>query len=269
MAKKNLKAAPTSSGEKYIYGLIVVVFFCIFGAIYKKKNVESRLRAQAYESAQKKLKENKELTPSERQSIGQDPNRSRGRTMENRPGRVQYRAYEKPATPLARELLAKQSKESIESFEAVSHIKLELPGSLNYIKLNSDEGFAGIYGVDPVNNTKLTGLAYGQTASPQQVAEFLKNDSANVPNIAQNPITQMSPPEQLPPPPQGSGLGTGTIMYGKLEKGEDVAAVYVERADKKGAYLFILSGPHSYFEKNEGAFDSVYENAKALPGNEK
>lgn len=71
--------------------------------------------------------------------------------------------------------------------------------------------------------------------------------------------------EPLPPPPQGSGFGAGTMWNGKLANGENVTAVYIPRADKQGSYLFVLSGPEAYFNANDGAFDSVYEKAQALP----
>lgn len=243
---------------------MAVVFMCIVGAIYKKKRVEGQLLQRALESAQRKLIDKEALTPSEQHSLGQSTSLSPRQMRDQRSQGTAPRAYDRPVIPTGKEIVRTVSQESITSFAKEAQIELQMPGSFEYTTLNTDEGFAGIYGEDSQQNAKLTGLAYNKVATPQQVTAFLKEDADSIPNIAQNPISQMGGPQTLPPPPPESGFSGGTLWNGKLANGESVAAVYIERADKQGSYLFVLSGPDAYFNNNDGAFDSVYEKAKAL-----
>lgn len=264
------KAQPKNSAPVYIYVLIAIAIACIFFSIYKKKKVEREFQKRALESAQLKLKENKALTPSENQAMGRDSfaniqSRSRltSPTATSAASQIR-RAPPRPPTPTIHEMKANTSKATIESFTKEAHISVPLPGNFTYNKLDMPEGFAGIYGVDGNKGARVTGLAYNRTATPDQVTEFLKTDSDSIPNISQNKVGHISAPEPLPPPAPNSGFSKGTMWNGKLENGDDVAIVYIERADQKGSYLFVLSAPGQYFRNNDGAFDGLYEKARAL-----
>lgn len=264
---KKQKPAENFRAQKYIYALIGVVVFCIAGSIYKKKRVEQALQARAYQSAQEKLKNHEALTPSERASLGQSPSAAGAQPWN--PAAAHYSSGSRVSNifmgPSAQEITDARSKESAAAFTKETYLNVPLPANFAYSKLDIGDGFEGIYGENDHQKAKLTGIAYNKLATPEQVTEFLKTDADSIPNISKNPVQFMSNAEKLPPPPEGSGLGHGTIWNGKLSNGDSVAAVYIPRADGKGSYLFVLSGPEAYFENNDGSFDSVYEKAQAIP----
>lgn len=257
---------PQNLAQKYIYVIIAIAFICICTMVYKKKKREKHLQEQALVSAQQKLKDNQQLTPSERQSLGRgtfDPtqhnkNRVHLGTQRRSP------PIPRPAVPTFREVQAQKSAAAVKSFTKEAFIQVPMPGNFNYSTLDLPEGFAGIYGFDAHTKARVTGLAYKNVATPDQVASFLKTDGDSIPNIAQNPVSHLSEPQTLPPPSSPNGLSGGTLWNGVLQNGDQVAVVYVEREDKRGSYMFVLSGSHTYFEKNDGAFDSLYDKARAL-----
>lgn len=256
--------------QLYIYALIVLTLLCIVGAIYKKKKTEKVLLERAYENAQRKLRSNAELTPSENAALNRSSELPDGNKIPAKYGMAEnIRAVDPEPVLSAKDRLSALSAESVSEFSRTAHIELEPPGSFKFHSLDLEDGFAGIYGVDSGQGAKLTGLAYNQVATEEQVVAFLKSDADSFPNLANNPIAQMSAPEKLPPPNLESGFSGASVWNGKLQNGDSVAAVLIERADKKGSYLFVLSGPDAYFKNNDGAFDSIYERAKALNAQEK
>ncbi len=261
---KAMHEQPKNLAPKYIYVLLAIAFICIVSAIYKKKKMEARLQQLAYASAQLKLKENKPLTPTENISLGRSSFENirlqAKKTVQLQPP---PRPVLKPTANIA-EIKAKTSTETVQAFSSSAFIDVPLPKNFNYSKLDLPDGFEGIYGVDDVSKAKVTGLAYKNTASAEQVSEFLKTDADSIPNLSKTPIYSMTPPQDLPPPPANSGFSKGTLWNGMLNNGESVAVVYMERADHKGSYLFVLSAPGDYFSKNDGAFDSLYDKARAL-----
>lgn len=233
---------------------------------FKKKKREQALLRQALVSAQAKIKDNQPLTPSENQSLGRNSFHNIKRTqpqvrLGTTPPPREKRVIVPPTT---NELQTQRSIEAVQSFTKDAFIKAPLPANFNYTKLDMPEGFVGIYGFDSQSKARVTGLAHNRTATPEEVARFLKTDADSIPNMAKNQLSHISPPETLPQLPMESGLNAGKLWHGALQNGEQVAIVYLERSDKKGSYLFVLSGPNSYFERNDGAFDSLYDNARTL-----
>ena len=173
-----------------------------------------------------------------------------------------------PTAPPPEQVIEERSRKAIHQFTQEAHLKFDPPGNIKFVPLDTDEGFIGMYGEDSVQNAKVTGLAHSRDVPPDQVSIF-KTEPDAFPNLARNKIARLSPAEELPPPPPGSGLSKGTIWTGTLENGDSVNAVYLQRSDKRGSYLFVLSGPEKYFINNDGAFDDLYEKVKALPPEKK
>ena len=65
--------------------------------------------------------------------------------------------------------------------------------------------------------------------------------------------------------PKSSGISTISIIPGGKNQGNPVFAAYLERADKKGSYVFVMEASPSQFEQYEGDFDIMTDSLKTIP----
>lgn len=168
-------------------------------------------------------------------------------------------------TAALKDLLKKRSEQALETFRKEVFLDIKPPETFDYINLDLDNNMAGIYGLDPISNARVTGIAYAKDVPPDQVINLLKSNSDYLPNLANTKIKNVGPEIKLPSPSKNSGLNPGSLWNGTLSNGEEFAAVFLPREDKRGVYFLMLTGSPSYFKSNDGAFDSLYDNVKALP----
>ncbi len=163
------------------------------------------------------------------------------------------------------QILSERSVEALENFKAEAFIDLKPPETFDYHTLDLDDKMAGIFGYDPVTKAKVTGIAYADDIASDKVIDLLKTNSDYLPNLSDTKILNVGRELKLPAPEKDSGFNSGSMWNGKLANGEEFAAIFLPRQDKKGVYFLMLTGSPSYFESNDGAFDPLYENVKALP----
>lgn len=161
--------------------------------------------------------------------------------------------------------LVERSQETLTSFEKLARLHLDLPGQFQFINYDLQNGIASVYGYDDSQKTGVTAMAYPKDANPEQALEFLKQSIDDIPNTNGAQLTQISPPQSMPAPKPGSGLLGGTMWKAKYSDGRDVYTLFLRRQDKRGTYMFVYSGPPSYFQENGGALSSIYGQIRALP----
>ncbi len=161
--------------------------------------------------------------------------------------------------------LQKKSLANFKRFTDIAHLNFDLPRQMQLEFLDLDENILAIYGHDHVTKSNVTALAYGKDASPDQAINFLRSETAMLPNLAGTEITHLNPAQQLPTPNPETGLKAGTMWTGQLKNGNEVNIVFLRRQDSQGTYMFVYTAPPSFFRDNDGAFDKLYENVRARP----
>ncbi|MCB0377399.1 MAG: hypothetical protein KDD33_02815 [Bdellovibrionales bacterium] len=158
-----------------------------------------------------------------------------------------------------------KSEAAKKTFQQMGYFEGKFPTNLQFIPSEFDDEVAAVYGYDDKSGLGLTAVAAPGQISKEQVVPYIKQNMQWIENTKENPIKQIGQPQTLPPPPEGSGITAGTMWSGTLANGDDVHVVMLDRADKKGSYFFMYSGPKENFYDNEGYFDELYQNFKALP----
>lgn len=249
-----------SKKQKYIYILIGIAVFLLIHSIYKKKRYEAEVSKRLIESAKSKLQTQTPLSPSESAKVKEQPKDFTEFKKEIQ--QINKTIVSAPASP--QQVIENRSRKNIASFKTETYLEFNAPKSFQFAKLELEDNFAGIYGEDARQNAKITGLAYKGNATVNDAAKFLRTDADSFPNLAKNPIVKFDDKKSLPKPSEDSGFSSGTLLTGTLRNGDSMAAIFMERADKQGVYMFVISGPQTFFQQNDGAFDSIYDKAKAL-----
>lgn len=159
-----------------------------------------------------------------------------------------------------------KSQETMKNFKLIARAEVDFPKQFNYDTVEIEDNMHAIVGRDAHSKSSLSAIAYKGDASPNQAQEFLQSpDAQALPNLKGAHILELEPPTTLPAPNPTTGLQSGTMWHARLSNGDDADIVLLRRKDTKGSYLFILSGSKTYFKNNDGAFDALYENFRALP----
>ena len=161
--------------------------------------------------------------------------------------------------------LNQHSQKTLKDFANQVRLQVQFPQDLQYLPYEMDDDMPGMHGYSGTSNTNLIALAYPKDASPEQALSFLKSQLSSLPGTKGLVFRSLSKGEALPETASGSGLRKGTVWSGTLSNGQELHAIQLRRSDGKGTYMFIYSGPPEYFRGNDGAFDHVYDTARALP----
>lgn len=143
-----------------------------------------------------------------------------------------------------------------EAFKDKIRLGINLPPDMNFQEVELDAEVAAMVGSTPNGDRKMAVLAAYETATPEKIAAFLRDQKARIPFLNQHNFTISGDLRTLPGP-KDSGISKITLIPGGKNEGTLVYAAHLERSDKKGSYVILLQGTESYFNKNDGELESM------------
>lgn len=164
--------------------------------------------------------------------------------------------------PIFVDNVLKAEQEKISQFKDLIHLQFDLPSGMSPIQLDLDHDVAGLQADD--SQRKILILATAKSVSPDEIATFLRDQKSQIPML-NNFEFQISGKIRQISPPVSSGISTISILPGGVNGKNPVYAAYLERADKKGSYLFVMEANSSQFDQHEGDFDIMMKSLKTRP----
>lgn len=143
-------------------------------------------------------------------------------------------------------------------------LKIDLPYELREMDLHDERDIFIAYGKQEAWNSELVVAASPKVHNMSEAIGFGKELLEVMPNHSKYQGVELGTPTQLEGL-QERGFSDGAVVTGKLKNGEEVHFVQLVRADKKGTYLFITSGPSAHFEDAEEMYEEMFNNLSALP----
>jgi hypothetical protein len=156
----------------------------------------------------------------------------------------------------------KAEQEKISQFKELIHLQFDLPAGMSPIQLDLDHNVAGLQADD--SQRKILILATARSVSPDEIATFLRDQKSQIPMLNKFDF-QISGEIRQIPPPVSSGISTISIFPGGVNGKNPVYAAHLERADKKGSYVFVMEANSNQFELHEGDFDIMMKSLKTRP----
>jgi hypothetical protein len=164
----------------------------------------------------------------------------------------------KATAPFKEDPLVTRQKDFLESFKEKIKLKINLPSDLTFQEIQLEGEVAAMYGSSPGKDRSMAILAAERTASPETIAEYLRDQKHRIPLLNKHDF-QINGELRVMPGPKGSGITRITVIPGGQSNGEVVYAAHLERGDAKGSYILLMKASENYFEKYEGDFDTMLE----------
>lgn len=158
-----------------------------------------------------------------------------------------------------------ESEKVLNGFKEVARLEAELPTDLIYQEILLDDQVKSIHGSSPDGKNDLTALAYGKDANPDEAMEFLKQIASDLPAAKNSPVKGVDKGVDFPAPSPNSGFQGAKVWTAEHEDGRLSKVAFIRRSDGKGSYMFIITGSKQELEENDGLFDEIYANSRALP----
>lgn len=242
--------------EKYKYGLILLAVI-VAVMLYQLREVESL--PELTSEAQIRQKRDRK---SERPSSGEAQESKYSASEEAAAGSPEMAMVNNEEIKLK---AAEQQKTLQSEFLKEIKLQMKLPDNMHFEKLDLDDFTTGIYGVSNLEQKQFAIIAANKTASTSEIVGYLNELRNSIPILGNRQITINESDIQKLDAPSDSGLEKFTIIPAGQVGTSELYAAYVERKDKKGSYLFIMSAPAAVFHQNEGALDDLMNKTKTVP----
>lgn len=158
-----------------------------------------------------------------------------------------------------------RSADAKEKFLAEAKIQIRLPPDLRFERFDFDNGMPMLASVNKNARMGFAVFAAKGVFSPAEAIGFFKSDMFNsIPNTKGKTLLDLAERRVLPAV-QGSGLSEVFMWRGRLSDRNDLHIALVRRQDGKGTYMLIVTGSESMFSENEGLFERMYLEMKAVP----
>lgn len=161
--------------------------------------------------------------------------------------------------------VADQQKTLQEEFLKLIKLEMKLPDNMHFEKMDLDDFATGIYGVSSIEQKQFAIIAANKTATTNEVVGYLNELKNSLPMLGNRPFVISEDEIQKIEAPGDSGLNQFIILPAGQVGTSELYAAYVERKDKKGSYLFLMSAPAAVFHQNEGALDDLMNKTKTVP----
>lgn len=242
--------------EKYKYGLILLAVI-VAVMLYQLREVES-LPELTSEGETRQKRDRKTERPSS------------GEAQESKYSASEEAATGSPEMAMVnneeiKQKAAEQQKTLQSEFLKEIKLQMKLPDNMHFEKLDLDDFTTGIYGVSNLEQKQFAIIAANKTASTSEIVGYLNELRNSIPILGNRQITINESDIQKLDAPSDSGLEKFTIIPAGQVGTTELYAAYVERKDKKGSYLFIMSAPAAVFHQNEGALDDLMNKTKTVP----
>ncbi|MGZ3796149.1 MAG: hypothetical protein ACXVB1_07290 [Pseudobdellovibrionaceae bacterium] len=157
-----------------------------------------------------------------------------------------------------------QSEAKLKEFRQIAKLEFKPPAKMRFMKLDLvDEGIEGTYGSTNDGKSGLAVLASSQLIGEDAVRNFLQSSSDEIPSLKNKNVNWKEKPEHFPAP-EGSGISEAKVWTGTDASGNSFAAALLSRQDRSGTYFFIYNTHGKGVFENEGYFDKVFSDIKAL-----
>lgn len=158
-----------------------------------------------------------------------------------------------------------KSADEKERFFAEAKILIKLPRELRFERFDFEDGTAMLTSVNRHPKMGMTVFAAKGEYSPQDAIAFFESELfGNIPATKGAKLLGLSERRVLPPI-QGSGMEEASRWRGKLSDRNNIHVVTFRRQDGRGTYMLIFTGSEKMFFDNEGLFEQMYLQIKALP----
>ena len=242
--------------EKYKYGLILLAVVIGF-IFYQARDVDSLPEMSS------------SVKPRQR------PDRKTHQASKDNLQESKYSAPEEssddvvPEKAVSNEEIKQQVAEEQKTLQSefLKQIKLQmkLPDNMHFEKMDLDDFATGVYGVSTLEQKQFAIIAANKSATTNEVVGYLNELKDSIPMLGNRTLTINEGDIKKIDAPSDSGLGTFTIIPAGQVGTSELYAAYVERKDKKGSYLFLMSAPAAVFHQNEGALDDLMNKTKTVP----
>jgi hypothetical protein len=149
-------------------------------------------------------------------------------------------------------------------FQKKIHLKINLPGDLQYTALDLEDDVEGIIGTTSSDDRSFSVLATNKVVSLNQILNFLNDETKGSLPVLEGHVFQTDKAFKESPPKE-TGLSDLTIFPSNEVNGKQIFAAFAERQDGKGSYLFMLKAETGYHEANDGAFDQMLQELRTQP----
>lgn len=165
--------------------------------------------------------------------------------------------------------LEEKGERAFKEFKKRARLNLKLGEKFIFTPLDlTEDRVIGTYGSSPTDESGIAMFATDMNISEKEAKLFLQQYTDEIPNMKRKDIRWQWDAQVFPPTPD-SGLREAKIWRGQVPAtGEVFAAVYIDREDRKGKYLFVYSHENPDVLENDGYFDEIYADLKALPPEE-
>lgn len=242
--------------EKYKYGLILLAVVIGF-IFYQARDVDSLPEMSS------------SVKPRQR------PDRKTHQASKDNLQESKYSAPEEssdevvPEKAVSNEEIKQQVAEEQQTLQSefLKQIKLQmkLPDNMHFEKMDLDDFATGVYGVSTLEQKQFAIIAANKSATTNEVVGYLNELKDSIPMLGNRTLTINEGDIKKIDAPSDSGLATFTIIPAGQVRTSELYAAYVERKDKKGSYLFLMSAPAAVFHQNEGALDDLMNKTKTVP----
>ena len=158
-----------------------------------------------------------------------------------------------------------RSLDAKEKFLAEAKIQIRLPPDLRFEKFDFDNGMPMLASVNKNAKMGFAVFAAKGVYAPADAIAFFKTEMFNsIPSTKGKVLVDLVERRVLPAVPT-SGLGEIYMWRGRLSDRNDLHVALVRRQDGKGTYMLIVTGSEGMFSENEGLFERMYLEMKAIP----
>ncbi|MFP5490087.1 MAG: hypothetical protein ACLGG0_01200 [Bacteriovoracia bacterium] len=242
--------------EKYKYGLILLAL--VIGVIfYQARDVDSLPEM----TTSVKIRQKRDRKPDP--VAKENPQESKYSASEEISDDVE--AEKTVSNEEIKQQVAEEQKTLQGEFLKQIKLQMKLPDNMHFEKMDLDDFATGVYGVSSLEQKQFAIIAANKTATTNEVVGYLNELKDSIPMLGNRTLTINESDIKKIDAPSDSGLGTFTIIPAGQVGTSELYAAYVERKDKKGSYLFLMSAPAAVFHQNEGALDDLMNKTKTVP----
>ncbi len=159
----------------------------------------------------------------------------------------------------------RQQEKLLHEFKLKIRLDFQVPRQLGYAELDLDDQVAVLFGREASGGKErdIALLAIAKIPTVPEIISFLNEHKALLPLMMNRSFGADAKVLSFPVSRQ-SGLTNLRVIPGPVVSDYKIYAALAERIDKRGAYLFMLRAPASYYEKNDGELDNMLASLRTL-----
>lgn len=156
------------------------------------------------------------------------------------------------------------SAKNLQAFKSAAKLEFTAPQKMTFSELDmSDQDVAGTYGLSSDGKSGLAVLATTRQPDEGTVKKFLETERDQIPNLKNKHVNWAEAAETFPAP-AASGLSDAKVWTGTDASGNGFAAVLLLRKDGQGSYVFVYNSKGQEIFENDGYFEKVFGDVKAV-----